>query len=56
MISITKANKRIMRCLSCYSNNEVFDVSIGLDEKQVSTILLCRKCLDKLSKKIKSYK
>ena len=52
MIKIEKVEKSYMCCNACQSSEDLFSIIIGLNERQTSTIRLCKKCLAELSEKV----
>lgn len=45
MISVEVVGKKYVRCQSCYANEKILDISIGLNENQTTTIRLCPECV-----------
>lgn len=52
MIKVETIEKSYMTCQSCDSNENLSEIKIGFNERQTSTIRLCRKCLGELISKI----
>lgn len=53
MINVEKVKKTYVRCQSCYSDEKILDISIGLQDGQTSTIRLCPVCVNDLYDKVK---
>lgn len=52
MINVTNSNYR--NCESCYSNDDVYEISLGITKYSVHTIAVCNTCFKQISKKVMS--
>lgn len=53
MIKIEKVEKSYMCCTACQSKENLFSIIIGFNERQTSTVRLCKKCLTEMNNKIR---
>lgn len=52
MIKVENEKESYYTCQSCFSNDDITKIIIGLNERQTVIIRLCRKCCKELIKKL----